>query len=43
MLADIDKDRLYAEYARLMSWIWILVVLDVVVYSADVLDIYYLI
>ena len=39
-LADINKDHLYAKYARRTSRIQILVVLDVLAHSADVLDIY---
>ncbi len=39
-LADIDKDRLYAKYARPTSQIQILVALDTVTHSADVPDIY---
>ena len=41
MLAEINKDRLYAEYVRPMSQIWILVILDIVIYGADVPDIYH--
>jgi len=37
---DINKDCLYTKYARLISWIRIFVVLNIVVYSADILDIY---
>ena len=40
ILADINKDRLYAKYARLMSRIRILVILDAVAHSIDILDIY---
>ena len=39
-LADIDKDRLYAEYARPTSRIRILVASDAVAHGADVPDIY---
>lgn len=39
-LADIDKDRLYAEYARPTSRIRIFVASDAVAHGADVPDIY---